>query len=134
MHWYLEVFKKYADFSGRARRAEYWMFTLVNALIVILASMLIYLPLALSNNNQDTLSGLYILFSCIFSLYGLAIFIPTLAVTARRLHDTDRSGWYILISWIPLIGSIILLVFLIEDSQPGTNQYGPNPKEVVAYS
>ncbi len=134
MSWYLEVFKKYADFSGRACRAEYWMFTLFNSLIVILLSIISYLPFTMSANTQDSLSGLYMVFSCILIIYALAIIVPSLAVTVRRLHDTGRSGWDFFISWIPLVGGIILLIFLIEDSQPGTNQYGPNPKGALAYS
>ena len=107
MNYYLEVLKKYAVFSGRARRAEYWYFYLFNFIIGVLFAI-------------GTLGG----------IYSLAVLIPSIAVTVRRLHDTNHSGWWLLISFIPFFGGIILLIFLLQDSQPGENQYGPNPKEV----
>ena len=113
MNWYLHVLKNYASFSGRARRKEYWMFVLFN-LIATLVCMLIDAVIQMP----------------IFQfVYGVGVIIPYIAVTVRRLHDTDRSGWWILISFIPLIGSIVLLVFMCFDSQPGTNRFGDNPKE-----
>lgn len=117
MNYYIEVLKKYAVFSGRASRAEYWMFFLFNFIISFII----------------TLISLFIqaLFFLPY-LYGLAILIPSIAVMVRRLHDTNRSGWWWLISFIPLIGAIILIVFLAQDSQSGENQYGPNPKEIKA--
>ncbi|RDU37217.1 DUF805 domain-containing protein [Neobacillus piezotolerans] len=114
MEWFLKVLKDYAVFKGRARRKEYWMFTLISTIIVIVLSVI------------EELLGLGGILSGLFSL---AIIIPSLAVTARRLHDTGRSGWMMLLALIPLIGGIILLVFAAQDSKPGTNQYGPNPKE-----
>ncbi len=116
MDYYTKVLKEYAVFSGRARRKEYWMFTLIN-LIVYIA---IFLVIGMIN---DSLSEI------ILGLYALAIIIPALAVTFRRLHDTGRSGWWLLIGLIPFIGSLILLYFMIQDSTPGANIYGPNPKE-----
>jgi uncharacterized membrane protein YhaH (DUF805 family) len=113
MKWYLEVLKKYAVFNGRARRTEFWMFTLINIIILIVLSII------------DGLIGSPGIISLI---YSLAVLIPCIAVTARRLHDTGRSGWWILISLIPLIGAIVLLVFTVQDSKSGENQYGPNPK------
>ena len=113
MNWYLEPLKKYAVFSGRARRKEYWMFILFN--------MVIFFVLGLIEGfagSPGVLGG----------IYGLAVLIPTIAVFVRRLHDTNRSGWWWLISFIPLIGAVVLLVFMVQDSQPGENQYGPNPK------
>jgi uncharacterized membrane protein YhaH (DUF805 family) len=117
MNWYMEVLKKYAVFSGRARRKEFWMYFLFYLIIVIALSvieMLIGLP--------GVLSG----------LYSLALLIPSIAVTVRRLHDTGRSGWWWFIGLIPVIGVIVLLVFMVQDSQPGDNQYGPNPKAAGA--
>jgi len=114
MDWYLEVLRKYAIFDGRARRKEYWMFWLVNFVIEMILGMLDILLFSLG------LLG---------AIYGLFIFIPGLAVTVRRLHDTNRSGWWILISLVPLVGWIFLLIFMIKDSNPGPNQYGSNPKE-----
>ena len=119
MNWYLDVLKKYFVFQGRARRKEYWMFTLFNMLAYI-ALMIIEGILGMGGEG-----GLGLL----SALYSLAILLPSLGVSVRRLHDTDRSGWWLLISLIPIIGAIVLLVFMVLDSQAGTNQYGPNPKE-----
>ena len=113
MKWYLDVLKKYAVFSGRARRKEFWMFTLINFIIIVVLSVI------------DGLVGSP---GIICLIYNLAVLIPCIAVTFRRLHDTGRTGWWILISLIPLIGAIVLLVFTVQDSKPGENQYGPNPK------
>jgi uncharacterized membrane protein YhaH (DUF805 family) len=123
MNWYMEVVKKYAVFSGRARRAEYWWFFLINFVIGIVLSILSSIVMANSNSNSS-----FNVFSCISGLYGLALLLPGLGVVIRRLHDTGKSGWWIFISLIPLVGEIWLLVILATDSQPGDNQYGPNPK------
>jgi uncharacterized membrane protein YhaH (DUF805 family) len=117
MHYYFEVLKKYAVFSGRARRKEYWMFILFNIIISFIIGLLIAFVEALFFLPY---------------LYTLAILIPSIAVMVRRLHDTNRSGWWWFIAFIPIIGTIILIVFLAQDSQPGENQYGPNPKEIEA--
>lgn len=116
MQWYLKALTNYVGFTGRARRKEYWYFTLIN---LVISSALYLIALALDNTLLQTL----------WILYGLAVFLPGLAVAVRRLHDTDRSGWWLLIAFIPLIGAIVLLVFLFTDSTPGANQYGPSPKE-----
>ena len=123
MNWYITVLKKYAVFSGRARRKEYWMFVLFNIIFSIAAIILDNL-LGTASNELG--------YGIIYGLYSLAILIPTLAVAVRRLHDIGKSGWWIFISLVPIVGSIWLLVLLATDSLPGENQYGPNPKEVVA--
>ncbi len=115
MNWYTKVIKKYATFDGRARRAEYWYFALFNFLI----SFAIGFLEALINPEGIGVWGL---------IYSLFIFLPSLAVSIRRMHDTGRSGWWILIGIIPIIGWIIYLVFVCQDSEPGDNQYGRNPK------
>jgi len=120
MDWYLEALKKYAVFSGRARRKEYWYFALFNIIASIALGFI------------DGLSGFFSPeagIGLLGGLYSLAILIPSIAVSIRRLHDTDRSGWWLLISIIPLIGAIVLLVFLIQDSSPNDNRFGANPKE-----
>ena len=123
MNWYLEVLKKYAVFSGRARRKEYWMFFLFNLIITLVLALIDSLTGTFSSQaGLGLLSG----------LYSLAVLIPSIAVTVRRLHDTGRSGWWILIGLIPVIGGIILLIFMVLDSEPGENQYGPNPKATTA--
>ena len=124
MHWYLEVLKKYAVFSGRARRKEYWMFALVNIIIAVLLGIL-EAALGIGGRREQYQSVLG-------GLYSLAVLLPTLGVTVRRFHDTGRSGWWILLSFIPLIGSLIVLFFLVQDSEPGENRYGPNPKAMMA--
>ena len=120
MEWYLAVLRKYAEFSGRARRKEYWMFFLFNFLIGC--------GLAILELTLGLAGGLY---GPLTLLYSLAVLVPGLAVTVRRLHDTGRSGWWLLIGFVPLLGAIVLLVFMLTDGQPGPNQYGPNPKGAV---
>ena len=119
MNWYLEVLKKYAVFGGRARRKEYWYFALFSMLISIALTILDGVTGFLS---VETGMGLLI------GIYSLAVLIPSIAVSVRRLHDTNRSGWWLLIALIPLIGVIVLIVFFFSDSQPGVNKYGLNPK------
>ncbi|MGW4724393.1 DUF805 domain-containing protein [Streptomyces sp. S1] len=117
MNWYLDVLKKYAVFSGRARRKEFWMFQLFNIIAVIILSIL------------DSILGIQVL----SLIYTLAVFLPSLGVSVRRLHDTGRSGWWILIALVPLVGGIILLVFNCLEGEQQQNAYGPNPKLAPAY-
>ncbi|MCB0649383.1 MAG: DUF805 domain-containing protein [Saprospiraceae bacterium] len=116
------VTKKYSDFTGRARRSEYWNFVLISILPVIIIYGLFAVSLAL---GSTTLS--YI-FMALYIICALALLVPSLAALVRRLHDTGRSGWWYFIGFVPIVGAIALLVFLVQDSQPGTNQWGPNPK------
>jgi len=115
-------FAQYVGFSGRARRSEYWYFFLFNILVNIVASIL---DVAIGT-NWGSGSGLISLIA------SLALLLPGLAVAFRRLHDTDRSGWWILIGLIPLVGFIVLLVFFVMDSTPGPNRFGPSPKHPEA--
>jgi uncharacterized membrane protein YhaH (DUF805 family) len=123
MNWYLDVLRKYAEFGGRAKRKEYWMFMLFNA---IFFSILMFIDRMLGTSSIQGGIGL------LSGIYLLAVLIPSIAVTVRRLHDTGRSGWWILIELVPFVGPIILLVFMLQDSTPGYNQHGPNPKGVMA--
>ena len=126
MDWYLEVLKKYAVFDGRARRKEYWYFALFNSLIVLglfLIGLIIGIAIAGSGSDSFVIVGLIPV-----GLYGLAIIIPSIAVTIRRLHDTNRSGWWYLITFVPWVGSLILFIFTVLDGTPGPNHYGPDPK------
>ncbi len=118
MHWYLDVLRKYATFTGRARREEFWMFALVNLILSVLLMVV---------------DGVLDAFGFLSIIYSLALFLPGLAVAVRRLHDTGRSGWWILVAFVPLAGAIVLLVFLVSDSAPHPNAYGPNPK-IVSHS
>lgn len=108
------VFTKYVVFSGRARRAEYWWFFLFSFLVNIVVSVI------------DLAIGHRIL----AYLLALAFFLPGLAVAVRRLHDTDRTGWWIFLGLVPIIGGIVLLVFVIMDGTPGPNRFGPSPKQL----
>lgn len=117
MDWYIGALKKYAVFEGRARRKEYWMFVLFNVLIGFALRVAEAVSGAFSSSNQYVLA----------SLYSLAVLLPTAALGVRRLHDTGRSGWWMLIIFIPLV-NLILLAFYIQEGQRGPNQYGPDPK------
>ena len=114
MNWYLKCLNQYADFKGRARRKEYWMFVLFNALVSIVVEGI----------------GYVIGLDFLVSLYALAVFIPMLAVSVRRLHDIGKSGWWYLLGFIPLVGSIILLIWYCKDSTEA-NEWGPNPKDII---
>jgi len=119
MSWYLKVLRQYADFSGRARRMEYWVFNVISLLITIAAVTVDAITGSLSLTlGLGLLSG----------IYALAVLIPGLAVSVRRLHDSNRSGWWLLLIFIPLLGGLTLLVFMFLGSTPGDNRFGPNPK------
>lgn len=115
MNWYLDAFKNYATFSGRARRKAYWMFVLFWFIAAIIVGIL---DNVLGTNG--ILGGLYV----------LGTLLPYLALSIRRLHDIGKSGWWFFIQLVPLIGGIWLLVLYVTDSQPGENAYGPNPKGI----
>jgi uncharacterized membrane protein YhaH (DUF805 family) len=118
MDWYLQALKKYVDFSGRARRKEYWFFVLFNIIITIVLTIVDMMIGTGGGGGIGILAG----------IYSLAVLLPGIAVTVRRLHDTGRSGWWILIVLVPLVGTIVLLIFMVMDSQPAPNAYGPSPK------
>lgn len=115
MNYFIDALKRYADFTGRARRKEYWMFVLFYLIFYIAAVVV------------DLVLGTYFL----ALIFALAMIIPSIAIAARRLHDTGRSGWWQLIALVPFVGFIILLVFLVMDST-ADNAYGPNPKQPSA--
>lgn len=119
MNWYLAVLKKYATFSGRARRKEFWMYSLFNTIFIVLLMIADGLLGFISRST-----GLGIL----STLYILSTLLPSIALTVRRLHDIGRSGWWHLIVLVPIVGPIVLIVFSCLDSQAGENQFGPNPK------
>ena len=119
MKWYLRALRKYAVFSGRARRKEFWMFVLFDIIFSFGTLLLVGL------NNDD--EGVFVL---IFVVYTLAMILPGLAVSVRRLHDVGQSGWMILVALIPVIGYIWLFILLVMDSDKGANEYGDNPKGI----
>ncbi len=118
MNWFLMALKKYAVFSGRARRAEYWYFALFSFIISVLLWVIGGILAKISGAPWMALLGF---------IYWLAIIIPSIAVSIRRLHDTDHSGWWILIGFVPIV-SLILLYFMVIDGNQAENKYGPNPK------
>jgi uncharacterized membrane protein YhaH (DUF805 family) len=125
MEWYLAVLKKYAVFDGRARRKEYWYFALVNFLILM---VLMLVGVAIGAAVTDTQSDAFAFVAVTpVVLYSLAVIVPSIAVSVRRLHDIGFSGWWYFISFVPG-GSIVLFIFHVLDSKPGANQYGPDPK------
>ena len=112
---YVNVLKNYVGFSGRARRREYWLFILANFIVSLVISFI----------------GAAIKLPILSTIYALAIFLPSLAVLIRRLHDIGKAGVWFLIFLIPCVGGIWLIVLLCQDSMPGTNEFGANPKEVA---
>lgn len=123
MKWFLDALKnKYATFEGRARREEYWYFVLFYVLSIVALAIIDGI---IGTSSEEHGFGL------LSALFVIATFLPQLAVTVRRLHDTNRSGWWVLLEFIPVIGGLVLLVFMVLDSQPGANRFGPNPKGVL---
>jgi uncharacterized membrane protein YhaH (DUF805 family) len=119
VNWYLEALRKYSDFAGRARRREYWFFVLFNTLIQVAAFVL------------DGVVGTFRVelgVGLLSGVYSLAVLVPSFAVLARRLHDTDRSGWWILIGIVPLLGALVLMILALFEGDPGENRFGPSPK------
>jgi uncharacterized membrane protein YhaH (DUF805 family) len=121
MDWMLMPFRRFADFSGRSRRKEYWMFTLLN---IIVGFVLGLIGGILGGSSE----GGSVIGSAIIGLYVLAVIIPSIAVTVRRFHDQDKSGWFVLLAFIPFIGSLILLVFMCLEGTRGPNRFGDDPK------
>ena len=123
MEWYIKVLKQFSDFETRARRKEYWMFTLFS---VIISSILTLIDNNLGsavNTGTGLLSG----------IYSLIILVPTLAVGVRRLHDVGKTGWMLLVALIPLIGFICILILFCKDSHLEENKWGANPKKKLNY-
>ena len=121
MNWVIKALKQYTDFNGRAQRTEYWLFVLF---CIVVSVVLALIDRMIGTYNSTGGIGL------LGGIFSLAILLPGIAVAVRRLHDTGRTGWWLLIGLIPLIGEIVLLVFMVQDSAPGTNAYGPSPKEL----
>ncbi|MBB5189897.1 uncharacterized membrane protein YhaH (DUF805 family) [Silvimonas terrae] len=121
MNWYLAVLKNYTGFTGRARRKEFWMFALCNLLISLLLRALDHL-IGTTFVAEGEVVGI------LGTLYGLAVLIPSMAVAIRRLHDGDHAGWWLFMALLPIVGSIVLLVFMLQQSTPGPNRFGPSPR------
>jgi len=129
METYFTPWKKYAVFQGRASRKEFWTFYLVNtAIVLFFGSIHTHDLMHWMGGGAFHFSGL----STVLFLFFWAVLIPTLAVIVRRLHDTGRAGWWVLLGFLPVVGGLILMIMLLIDGQPGTNEYGPNPKRMAA--
>jgi len=125
------MFKNFKDFKGRCRRKEYWLATAAYSIVSFVLVTLMYLCLAFYYDSYETIWAILTAVPAIIALvYSIAVIVPAIAMTVRRLHDTGKSAWFLLLGCIPYIGSIILFVFMVLDSKPGTNQYGPNPKSM----
>jgi uncharacterized membrane protein YhaH (DUF805 family) len=120
MNYYVHALKNYAQFQGRARRSEFIYFMLFNFFITLGLTLIDRL---IGTTIEDSIIGILAL------LYSLSILIPYIALFVRRLHDTGKSGWLALLLIVPCVGNIVTIVYCCIDSQPGTNPYGPNPKE-----
>ena len=129
MEWMLMPLKRYADFSGRSRRKEYWMFVLFEILVFLGVMFIGGFLLGLGGDPGSDAAGLFggtllVLLVILFLIF----FIPGIAVTVRRFHDQDKSGWFVLLNFIPYIGSFIVLIFMCLEGTKGPNRYGPDPK------
>ena len=138
MELMFQPIRKYADFSGRARRKEFWLFALLIFLIEI-----VFMALISAVGGQDLLMGYHasanapmsgplMAVALLHFAVMLALLVPSLAVTFRRLHDTNRTGWWLLLGLIPFLGALVLLIFYLLDGTPGPNKYGPDPKGRVS--
>ena len=131
MNWMILPLKRYADFQGRSRRMEYWMFTLGVTLAMIALVILTMVIFGFGSSGDATglagvVGGAGII---VFLLFYLAILVPAVAVQVRRFHDQDKSGWLVLLNFIPYVGGIVVLVFMLLEGTKGPNQYGPDPKD-----
>jgi uncharacterized membrane protein YhaH (DUF805 family) len=125
MDWMLMPLKRYGDFSGRSRRKEYWMFALLNMMVIIFLMLLGFAGISQSGD----LGTLSIIAIALGAIWVLGTFIPGLAVQVRRFHDQNKSGWFVLLGLIPYIGGLIILIFMVLDGTAGQNRFGPDPKD-----
>lgn len=125
MEWMLLPLKRYADFSGRSRRKEYWMFFLFNLGVALVLNIVLGGAILSGDEGGAAMGGAGVI---VILLYVLLTFIPGLAVTVRRFHDQDKSGWMVLLALVPLVGSVILIVFMCLEGTRGANRFGPDPK------
>ena len=135
MDWYLTAIRKCTKLRGRSRRKEYWYFTLFNTIFYLGLGLIVAAIGSFQLTNFEPnllLATITILFNLIYSLYSLGMIVTLFSVSVRRLHDIGKSAWWMLLYFLPLIGGIVLLIFYVQDSQPGKNQYGSNPKRTEA--
>lgn len=130
MDWMLLPLKRYADFSGRSRRKEYWMFALFQVVVGLVLGAVAGVAYVIGHHGNNPGALFWIVVSLIF-IFVLAMFIPSLAVAVRRFHDQGKSGWMVLLQLIPWIGGLIVFIFMCLDGQRGENEFGPDPKEAA---
>ena len=131
MEWIFLPYKRYADFSGRSQRKEYWLFQLLLVMVIVVAVLPFFATSAAFESNagaEPELSGFAIAGAVLLGIFVLGSIIPSIAVTVRRFHDQDKSGWFYLLSFIPYVGGWIVFVFMCLDGTHGENKYGPDPK------
>lgn len=130
MEWMLMPYKRYADFSGRSRRKEYWMFVLLFVIVYAVCFGLMFSGgYAGMMDGSGQLGPLGILGGILLAVFVLGSLIPAIAVQVRRFHDQDKSGWFVLLNFIPYIGGLIVLVFMCLEGTKGPNRFGPDPKD-----
>ena len=129
LDWMLMPYRRYADFSGRSRRKEYWMFTLLSVIVSIVLVGLLFGGMSANEAGEPQMGVLAYLATGLLVIWGLASIVPSIAVQVRRFHDQDKSGWFILLGFIPYVGGIVALVFMCIEGTKGPNRFGPDPKD-----
>ena len=130
LDWMLLPLKRYADFSGRSRRKEYWLYYLLNMIVTIVGLLLVVAGVPWDQMNNKYLPPMGIstwIGGMVLILWVLGTFVPSLAVAVRRFHDQDKSGWFYLLAFVPYAGGIILIIFMCLEGTRGANRYGPDP-------
>lgn len=127
LDWALLPLRRYADFSGRSRRKEFWLFTLLITIVMVVLMFVTGFGAAMM--DPTSAGAGFGLGSILILLISLALFVPGLAVQVRRFHDQDKSGWFVLLNLIPYLGGIIVLVFMCLEGTRGPNRFGPDPKD-----
>lgn len=129
LEWMLMPYRRYADFSGRSRRKEYWMFTLLNVIIAIVLVALMFSGMGgIDENGEPQMGPLGMVSVGLLVIYALGTIVPSLAVQVRRFHDQDKSGWFVLLGFIPYVGGLVVLVFMCLEGTRGPNRFGEDPK------
>ncbi|WP_421848561.1 DUF805 domain-containing protein [Novosphingobium sp.] len=127
MEWMLMPYRRYADFQGRSCRREYWMFTLLSVIVAFGTVVLMASGGGLSANGEAAPSVLFWIGGAILVIWGLGSIIPSIAVQVRRFHDQERSGWMVLLGFIPYVGGLIVFIFMCLSGTRGPNRFGPDP-------
>ncbi|SCX98034.1 Uncharacterized membrane protein YhaH, DUF805 family [Novosphingobium aromaticivorans] len=134
MEWMLMPYRRYADFSGRSRRKEYWMFMLFSVIVtMVCVTLLVAGGMSIDENGESTPGPLFWVGVVAMTVWGLGSIIPSIAVQVRRFHDQDKSGWMVLLGLIPYVGGLIVFIFMCLEGTRGPNRYGEDPKNPVGY-